>query len=248
MKVFKLSLLHNIKQKIWAPIILILVMAITARAQESDQKTKTYTTTRLIYHADFKKKLDAKEWIVEMEPDETSCIKTQNGKLMIDSKGGVTVWLNKKLKGNFQIEFDRTVLIEKGINDRLSDLNQFWMAHDPHNSNLFARTGPFEQYDSLRLYYVGVGGNTNSTTRFRKYDGSGNRILLQEYSDPDHLLKSNQTYHIQIIVCEGVTSFWINNECYFRYRDPDPIAEGYFGFRTVHSRQSVDNFKIYRIK
>lgn len=66
-----------------------------------------------------------------------------------------------------------------GKNDRISDLNQFWMANDPNNYNLFTRNGVFEAYDSLQLYYVGMGGNSNTTTQLRKYRGNGQRVLLQ---------------------------------------------------------------------
>lgn len=202
---------------------------------------------RLLYEADFGKTIDKKEWVVEAAPDEDSVARTKDGKLVIDSKGGITVWLNKRLEGNIQIEYERTVLMHGKKNDRLSDLNQFWMAQDPRNAKLFTRKGTFEEYDSLQLYYVGMGGNTNGTTRFRKYDGKGNRVLLQEHTDANHLLKPNKKYKIKIIVQNGITSFWVDGDCYFRYTDSQPLREGYFGFRSTHSRQEVSGFRIYRL-
>lgn len=199
----------------------------------------------LLYEADFRKGIDKKEWVVEAASEDEVYVK--DGKMVIDSKGGITVWLNKRLEGNIQIEYERTVLMDGKKNDRLSDLNQFWMAQDPRNANLFTRKGSFEQYDSLQLYYVGMGGNANTTTRFRKYDGKGNRVLLQEYTDANHLLKSNKKYKIKIIVENGTTSFWVDDKCYFRYTDPEPLREGYFGFRSVHSRQEVSGFRVYRL-
>ena len=135
-----------------------------------------------------------------------------------------------------------------GKNDRLSDLNQFWMASDPRNNNLFTRNGIFEAYDSLKLYYVGMGGNTNSTTRFRKYEGDGNRTLLGEHTDAPHLLAANKEYFIQITIINGETRFFVDGQEYFHFKDPNPLTEGYFGFRTVQSRQLIDDFKIYAIK
>jgi rhamnogalacturonan endolyase len=219
--------------------ILIVLLSIQAGSYAVGQT--------LLYEADFEKGIDKTAWIVEAAPGEDSVLYAKDGKLVIDSKGGITVWLNKRLKGNIQIEYDRTVLIDGKKNDRLSDLNQFWMAQDPRNAKLFTRKGAFEEYDSLQLYYVGMGGNSNTTTRFRKYDGKGNRVLLQEYTEASHLLKPNKKYKIKIIVQNGTTSFWMDGECYIRYNDPQPLHEGYFGFRSTHSRQEVSGFKVYRL-
>jgi hypothetical protein len=179
-------------------VITVLVIFSIAVSFTQLGSVKTYDhpgkNSELIYTADFKKALDTSEWVTEIEPGHGSAVYTKNGKLWIDTKGGVTVWLKKSLKANVQIEYKRTVLMEGEPNDRLSDLNQFWMAEDPRNSKLFTRTGAFAQYDSLRLYYVGMGGNSNTTTRFRKYQGNGDKTLLQEYTDAYHLLKAGRTY------------------------------------------------------
>lgn len=225
--------------------ILFAHFAFIVAGQTHPSTLKNEKGTTLIYNADFTKALDRKDWIIEMEPDSASGVYARKGRLIIDSRRGVTVWLNRRLKGNILIEFERTVLVEGKDNDRLSDMNQFWMALDPRNPDLFTRKGAFDEYDSLRLYYVGVGGNTNSTARFRKYDGAGNKILLSEFTDPDHLLKPNKKYRICIVVKDNVTSYWLDDECYFTYRDPAPLREGYFGFRSVHSRQAVENFSVY---
>ena len=54
-------------------------------------------------------------------------------------------------------------------------------------------------------FYVGYGGNDNTTTRFRRYYGQFYDIdearinpLIKEYTDPVHLLKPNRWYHIRI--------------------------------------------------
>jgi len=205
------------------------------------------TPGKLIYADNFSKPLDPKTWVAEIEPAaNTSVVYTKNKALVLDTKSGVTVWLNKMLSGNIQIEYDRVVLVDTGKNDRLSDFNQFWMATDPHNANLFTRNGKFEAYDDVNLYYVGMGGNTNKTTRFRKYF-NGQKPLIQEYLDKPHVLQPNKTYHIKIVVNKGVTSFWVDGERYFTYTDPTPLTSGYFGFRSTWSRQSVTNFKVYQL-
>ncbi len=202
---------------------------------------------QLIFEDDFSKTLDTKVWKVEMEHQPNSSVFTKDGHLILDTQGGVTVWLNRLLKGNYVIEYTRTIEMDQKANDRLSDLNQFWMAKDPRQENLFTRSGALASYDSLQLYYVGMGGNYNSTTRFRKYQGNGERTLLQEYADQDHMLLPNHTYTIRTVVLNGKVSFYVDGKLYFTYDDPTPLREGYFGFRSTKSRQSISGIKIYQL-
>jgi rhamnogalacturonan endolyase len=206
------------------------------------------TDRQLIFTEAFTTPLDTNTWISEISPLPDSKVYTTNGHLMLDTRGGVTVWLNKKLSGNLRIEYTRRVLIDSGKNDRLSDFNMFWMASDPKNSNLFTRNGVLESYDSLQLYYVGMGGNTNSTTRFRKYEGNGERTLLKEYKDPTHLLQANKNYTIVIELIGNTTRYIVDGETWFEYNDPSVLKEGYFGFRSTKSRQAIDSIKIYQLQ
>jgi hypothetical protein len=220
----------------------IVQMKVSGQNNSPDQ----YQKGNLIFKEDFDS--DLKNWIAEFAPSPTSSVAIKNGKLVIDVPGGATVWLNKKLSGNLLIEYKRKVILDKGPNDRLSDLNQFWMATDPKNKNLFTRTGVFAQYDSLLLYYVGFGGNTNSTTRFRKYNGKGDRVLLTDLTDKPHLLEPNKEYSIKITVYNGLTKFFVDEVEYFSFQDKEPLCAGYFGFRTTKSRQVIDDFRIYALK
>ena len=214
-------------------------------AQQGEEKT-TYEKGKLLYKDDFDSGLN--HWILEAPATPTSKVSVEDGQLIMDVDGGTTVWFDKKLSGNILIEFKRKVIMDGGKNDRLSDLNQFWMATDPGKRNLFTRSGVFSEYDSLLLYYVGMGGNYNTTTRFRKYTGDGERVLLGEFTDKEHLLKPNTEYQIKIVVYNGLTKFFVDGEEYFSFKDPYPLTEGYFGFRTVKSRQAVDDFEVYRLK
>lgn len=205
-----------------------------------------YKVGKLLYQDNFAKGLD--NWIVETPPHRDARVSVENGKLLLDVNNGATVWFREKLSGNVMIEYTRKVLVEQGPNDRLSDFNQFWMASDPRNENLFTRTGVFSEYDPLLLYYVGFGGNENSTTRFRKYTGTSDRTLHQEHTDAKHLLQPNKEYHIRTTVYNGLTRFYVNGELYFEFKDPEPLTEGYFGFRILKSRQEIDNFRVYRLR
>lgn len=199
----------------------------------------------LIFADSFENGLDTSLWVVEMASAPNSRVYVADGKLWLDTYGGVTVWLKRALQGNVVIEYDRTVVVDSGTNDRLSDLNQFWMATDPRSDHLFSRSGVFESYDSLSLYYVGVGGNYNSTTRFRKYEGDGSKPLLYEHP---LRLKANHTYRVRTEVRDSVTTFSLDGEILFSHRDPAPLTEGYFGFRSTYSRQSIDQIRIYRLR
>jgi hypothetical protein len=222
-----------------------LTLVISCSSQAKIQKDKSPT---LIFSDDFSKALDTSTWISEIAPLPNSSVYTANGKPILDTKGGVTLWLNKKLSGNIRIEFTRTVLVDTGKNDRLSDLNVFWMASDPRNPNLFTRNGVFEAYDSLNLYYVGMGGNSNKTTRFRKYHSNGEKPVLQEYNDKEHLLEANKEYKIVITVKDNTTTFDVNGKRFFSYNDSAILKEGYFAFRSTKSRQIIDDFRVYRIR
>ena len=203
--------------------------------------------TSLLFTDDFTK-LDTSNWVSEIVALPNSTVYCKDGSLFLDTKGGVTVWYKKPLTGNIRIEYTRKILVEGNENDRLSDLNTFWMASDPHNTNLFTRQGVLESYDSLQLYYVGMGGNSNKTTRFRKYDGKGERILLKEFTDSAYLLKPNTTYTITIDVKGNSIRYAVNGETWFEYTDASVLKQGYFGFRSTKSRQSIDRISIYRLE
>src|SRR4051812_22905057 len=199
----------------------------------------SYKAGKLLYKDQFNG--DLKNWVSEYVASPASSVTVKDRKLVIDVDGGATVWFNKVLKGNIMITYKRKVIMDSGRNDRLSDLNQFWMASDPKRKNLFTRTGEFSKYDSLSLYYAGIGGNSNTTSRFRKYTGDGKRILLFDLVDTEHLLVANKVYGVRIVVYKGVTSFFLDDKPFFTYHDERPLKAGYFGFRTTESRQEIDD-------
>lgn len=191
-----------------------------------------------------------KYWMVESEsPDYT--ISFNEGACEITAPKGLTLWYKEKMSGNVVIEYDAIVYDEKE-GDRLSDLNCFWMASDPEAESVFerleTRNGIFANCAQMKLYYVGYGGNYNSTTRFRRYNGQPGPAIIQEYSDPDHLLKPNHWYHIKLVCQDGKVQYWIDGELLFDYIDEEPYTEGWFGFRTTLSRTGIKNFKYRNIR
>lgn len=190
------------------------------------------------------------EWKVEQMAGGT--VRADNGTLVIEDSAGCTVWLRRKLTAPVEISYDVTVVSRGGPHDRVSDVNCFWMATDPQvpDGCPFAggigRTGKFEDYDSLRTYYVGMGGNANSTTRFRRYAGDGTKPLLPGYdlAGPRVLLSANRTYHVRVVARDGAAEFWRDGEKIFAFRDPAPLTSGWFAFRTVMSHLEIRNFRV----
>jgi rhamnogalacturonan endolyase len=199
----------------------------------------------LIYTDDFSGALQG--YVAEYARKPGNTIANRDGRLLIDVDSGATVWLDRPLSGDILITYTRRVEMGGGRNDRLSDLNHFWMARDPANANLFTRSGKFEDYDNLDLYYAGMGGNGNTTTRMRRY-GAGKRELVGEHLDRASLLDPDRDYQVEIAVYKGCTRILVDGRELFSYRDPQPYASGYFGFRTTWSRQTIDNLNIYKIK
>lgn len=202
--------------------------------------------------------LDARQfhkyWKVESEsPDYKVTFLGDTAEIV--SPKGLTLWRKEKMSGRVTIEYDACVVVEKE-GDRLSDLNCFWMASDPeYPDNLWKRekwrNGIFQNCYSLQLYYMGYGGNYNSTTRFRRYDGNKAAItesglrpaILKEYTDTDHLLKANHWYHIKITNENNRVSYYIDGTRLVDFRDAEPLTEGWFGFRTTLSRTRITNFR-----
>jgi rhamnogalacturonan endolyase len=201
---------------------------------------------KLIFSDDFSKDKITDNWQIEKAATEDGVCSVVSGQMQLNSEGGVTVWYKNELKGNLLIEYDRTVVMDSGKYDRLSDLNQFWMATDPQHK-MFTRQGGFREYDTLQMYYVGMGGNYNTTTRMRRYDGKGTLQIVKEYTDSAHLLKPNKKYHIQIKVENGTSTFSVDDVLFFSFKDANPLNSGWFAIRSTKSRQLIDNVKIWQL-
>lgn len=195
---------------------------------------------------------DLSQWVVEQQPG--GSVRLRDGALEIDDNAGCTVWFKPKLTAPVVITYEVTFVTAGGPNDRLSDMNCFWMASDPRQTaDLFAaghgRNGRFATYDPLRTYYVGYGGNTNSTTRFRRYDGTGARPLLPEHErlTPTDLLTAGATYQVRLeALPDGTVRYSVDGRLLFEWIDDQPLKQGWFGLRTVKSHQLVRNFRVAR--
>jgi hypothetical protein len=193
---------------------------------------------------------NASDWYVEQMPGGRVSFGADT--LTIEDKAGCSVWLRRKLKAPLRLSFTARLVSKGGPLDRVSDLNCFWMATDPARPDGSVivpgkpRSGAFADYDSLRCYYVGMGGNTNTTTRFRRYAGNGERPLLPEHDlkEPAVLLEGNRDYRIEIFCSAEGLSYARDGVVIFKWKDPQPLTEGYFAFRTVWSHLEIRDFRV----
>jgi len=190
---------------------------------------------------------DLSQWVVEQQPEGT--VRIEEGRLVISDQGGCSVWFRTRLTAPVVI----TYTVKASSLARVSDINCFWMATEPdspedHFAQGHGRTGAFATYDSMETYYVGYGGNYNSTTRFRRYTGDGKRPLLPEHdlSAPAFMIVPDHVYQVRLVAANGRAQFYRDGELLFDYTDPDPLEAGWFAFRTVLSRLEIDDFKVWQ--
>jgi hypothetical protein len=49
-----------------------------------------------------------------------------------------------------------------------------------------------------------------------------------------------------LVAAGGRAQFFRDGELIFDYLDPQPLARGWFGLRTVHSRIEIRHFRVWR--
>lgn len=202
-----------------------------------------------LYGDDFRRGLD--QWLIELEGGRGS-LKAADGVMTFDAPGGATAWFRPELIAPVEIRFTATAVSAGGVHDRVSDLNCFWMADDPRSpGDLIARprTGAFSDYDRLRTYYVGLGGNSNTSSRFRRYVGDGERPLLPQHdlSAPDDLILANRPYRIRLIADGPRIEYWRDARLMFALNDPAPYRRGWFGLRTTWNHMAVQDFSVWTV-
>jgi hypothetical protein len=226
---------------------LICVLACALRAEAP--AGAPFTQGQVLFSEDFRYGLA--RWTGELE--KPGKIEAQDGVLTVDVPAGCTLWFRPELRGAVMIQYEARTVRAGGPHDRVSDLNAFWMATDARSpGDLFAtqRSGKFSDYNQLRAYYVGQGGNSNTTTRFRRYIGDVvNRPLLPEHDlrDADVLLRPNVWQTVQLVALGNRIQYYRDGRLIFDFRDPAPYTRGRFGLRTTASHLEVRNFRVYRV-
>ncbi|MEA3187500.1 MAG: hypothetical protein QOD99_1330 [Chthoniobacter sp.] len=240
----------------FGPILFVMLLIAdgasrtASSAEPSATPDERWRLGELLFQDDFDHGLT--QWSAELEHG--GKVEVHDSKLIMDVPAGCTLWFRPFLDGPVLIEYRATVIAKGGVNDRLSDLNCFWMARDARNpKDIFAvkRTGKFEDYDQLRCYYVGLGANRNTTTRFRRYLGEiGNRPLRPEddLRDHDSLLVPNSPQTLRLVAVGSLIQFFRDDRRLFEMMDGEPYTSGWFAFRTVTSHLEIEHFRVHRLR
>lgn len=228
-------------------------LVICACTSGSRQQAIPYAIGDKIYEASFNR-ADTVSWVIEAETPVDINSVVSDGALVLDVPAGITVWNTNRFQGDVMFEFDVTVVGQGGRNDRVSDLNCFWMATDPEFPDQFFersswRGGIFWNYYSLNLYYVGFGGHNNTKTRMRKYNAATPPPppVLKEYDDPGRLISPNARHTVRILCLGSRVTYFFNGAVLFDFQDDHPYKEGHFGFRTTHNHMRIHRFTVHRV-
>lgn len=203
---------------------------------------------RRLHADDFRRGLD--QWTLEAE--KPARVDVRDGVLDIDTPAGLTLWFRPELAGSVMIQYEAQAVSAGGPNDRVSDLNAFWMARDADGGSPLTRprTGAFAEYDTLKTYYVGQGGNGNTSTRFRRYVGRlGDRPLLPEHDHAaaDEMLVANRWQTVRLVADGGRIQYWNDDRKLFELNDAAPYTRGWFGLRTTFSHLRVRRFRVFAL-
>ena len=205
----------------------------------------------LLHRGDFQHGLG--QWQIEAEKPAT--VRAQGGLCDSEVPAGLTLWFRPLLYGPLEIRYRAQAVSQGGPHDRVSDLNCFWMASDPAvpdgDALARSRSGKFEEYDGLQTYYVGLGGNGNSTTRFRRYVGrAGERPLLPENDrrGSEDMLVANRWQDIVLTADGNEITFLRDGQRLFAFKDDHPYTRGHFALRTTASHLKIRDFTVRALR
>ena len=190
-----------------------------------------------------------RQWTIEAEKPAT--VTAANGVLDIVAPAGLTAWFRPELTGPVAIAYEAQAVSEGGPLDRVSDLNAFWMAREADGGSPLdhPRSGAFAGYDTLKTYYVGQGGNANTSTRFRRYVGrAGDRPMLprHDHAAADEMLTPNRWTAVRLIADGQRIEYWSDGRRLFELQDLEPYTRGWFALRTTQNHLRVRNFIVSR--
>lgn len=197
----------------------------------------------------------SRHWIAEDESG-AATLDLRGDTIEITAPAGFTAWHPERLTGDYRITYTAEVVQREGPHDRLADLCCFWAACDPeHPDDFFARSawrsGASDHYGTLDLFFVGIGDDDNTATRFQRYysnllglPDNMSRPVQQQYTDSAHLLLPNRPYRIEISVSNGNTAFSVDGERLFLRALGSGEGDGYFGLRLFSNHVIVSGLEI----
>jgi hypothetical protein len=130
----------------------------------------------------------------------------------------------------------------------VTDAIFIWMMDRP-DGDLFEfmqqmETASLFNYMELPFYWVDFGGTNNLTTRTRR---NPQRRMIRQFDTRPRLLKRDHTYDITMVQNGNTLEFWVDGERWVQAWDPDPLDEGYIGFRAYVAGLAFHDLKVWRI-
>jgi hypothetical protein len=178
----------------------------------------------------------------------------RNGRLFADadtaSYRASSVWLDKMLSGDLQVEFDAHIV---SSSDTANNINCFFLYSDPsgrplRESKNQRENGAYTSYHKLNGYiftYLASGNPATARTRFR--DNPGFNLLAESF---DYECYAGKTYRIKIIKRGNRFQYWVDGNKLLDKVDDEynPLHnKGHFGFRTWHTALWWDNLVITQL-
>ncbi|MFC2076686.1 DUF6250 domain-containing protein [candidate division KSB1 bacterium] len=176
--------------------------------------------------------------------------KIDDGELCLDGRGPSILWCRIPFRGKISIEYTARAILGLGGNDRLSDLNFYWMTS--HRSKQMdvqqffesRSAGELDPDGNYRAYRLENGGDDNRVTRLVRFDPDSGRTVLVEYRDRNLLLEPNQDYRYRLLIGYWLLEVYRDDELVLRIDDPNLITPGYFGLASQDSHVHFDNVRV----
>lgn len=213
-------------------------------------------------------------WRLEAQDPRTTLMSTTeiNGRpaLELATPAGATLWFTTPLHGDHVVSLWATPLpapASAGVHaGRVSDLNLLWNATEPDGGLPRPRDGSLAGLDGLQAWYVGFGANGNTTTRLRRYDGSGRRVLIDGWADPPEAtpadsrgamtaatrLVPGRPVHVQWLSRAPTEAdpvhlrWWADGRLLFEQAGGAPLLAGALALRTTASRWRFSQLSVTR--
>ncbi|MCC9644584.1 right-handed parallel beta-helix repeat-containing protein [Rhodopirellula sp. JC740] len=181
------------------------------------------------------------QWEVQIEPQDgfpKPDVRAEHGELNCLLPGrGCTLWFRKPLPNRIAICYDVICPSHSaetpGVEPR--DLNQFWMATDPHApaESLFDSqrySGKFTDYDRIEGYYASSGGRGNETTRMRRYprtrDGRSVPHVALKSQDQQraYLIQPDRKMSVQLVAYDDLVQYLIDGKLIYQFQHGDSVT------------------------
>jgi pectate lyase len=177
-------------------------------------------------------------WIVQMsnrDPEIQRFARIEDGRLHIHDPRGATVWFKHRMSAPVMITYKIIIPAEqnKGGSFRVRDLNNFWMATSPGETDgLFdslVYTGDFPSYRRIHAYYASTGGGKNTTTRMRRYPRMiDNELVVHPAWDSldgkhDYLIAPDREILVQLVAYDDIVQYYNDGKLFYEVRRGDVV-------------------------